>query len=77
MIIEKDEDKQDSNSDEGDPLYQVELVFACNIYNEGIDDLDISEKQIKYDHSNILSYTECMSCGDSDCRICSECTEEI
>ena len=77
MIIEKDEDKQDRNSDEGDSLYQVELVFACNICNEGIEDLDISEKQIKYDHGKILSYKECMSCGDSDSGICSECTEEI
>ena len=77
MIIEKDEDKQDRNSDEGDSLYQVELVFACNICNEGIEDLDISEKQIKYDHSEILSYKECMSCRDSDSGICSECTEEI
>ena len=59
----EDASKEESSDEEDDLLYQVEMVngetvFACNLCNEGLDDLDIIEKHIEENHGKIVTYKE-------------------
>ena len=74
----EDASKEESSDEEDDLLYHVEMVngetvFACNLCNEGFDDLDIIEKHIEENHGKIVTYKEWTSCGNSDCGECIEC----